>query len=164
MAEVYNMHIAGAIPRIDDYITECVKAQSSGVSHIGENDRARFDSYLVDIDTYRSVNANKKPMDLPETHPKPYTVSDAENPTRVENEFINDFVRFFVLMKGALVSSQSARLGSGLLAFDNTRWVELITNAKTYLTDYVDKVSPVDFPESSPSVISSGPGATGINP
>ena len=159
---VYNHDVAGFYRRVNRFIEELVKAQSSGGSQILDADIARLDSYLQSIVTYRDWVVAQPQLDLPETHPRAYPLDDVPAIPELENESIMDLIRLFVLQRDELVNSQSARLGSGLIGFDDVRLMALVQKGQSFLTNYVKTTTPLDLPESSPSASMTGPGRGGV--
>ena len=162
MPTVYNHDVAGICRRINRFLEELVKSVSSGVQLMNEFDQKRIMSYLQAIATYRDWITAQPQLDLPETHPRTIEIGpDAEVPV-VENEATRDLLNLLQLARDELVNSQSARLPSGLVGFDEGRLTAIVNKANNFLVSYVQKTQPVDMPESSPSYIITGAGKTGI--
>ena len=162
MASVNNHDIVGLYNRINRFLDEIHKSSSSAVSEYNEFDMTRSKSYLEAIDTYHDWVIAQPQLDLPETSPKTYELLAVPSITRVENESINDFVRIFTLTRDSLVNSQSARMPAGLMSYDSVRLRAITSKARNLLQDYVEPITPLDLPESSPQAPSSGAGRTGI--
>ena len=101
-------------------------------------------------------------QDLPETHPRSYSLRENPVPPALENEMMYDIIEMFQLLRDELVNSQSARNASGLISFDSVRFLSHLSRIETYIAEYVEKATPLDMPESSPRVENSGPGRTGV--
>ena len=82
--------------------------------------------------------------------------------TEVENEEVNDLLRILSAARDEMVSSQSARMGSTLIRFDESRIRAVVAKAQAFLSDYIQTQTPLDLPESSPDAPLSGPGKTGV--
>jgi hypothetical protein len=54
------------------------------------------------------------------------------------------------LAREELVNGQSARMASGLIKYDEARVRAVIDKVDSFLTTYIQVVTPLDFPESSP--------------
>lgn len=162
MTSVLNHDIAGLHARVNRFIEEVYKSVSGTTSQFNEFDQARVGTYLDAVDTYREWVIDQPQMDLPETHPTEYVLEADPAITSVENESVNDLIRMFTVLRGELINSQSARNAAGLISFDNTRLVAVIAKARAFMENYVEPVTPLDMPESSPQEPNSGPGKKGI--
>lgn len=158
---VYNHDVVGLTNRINRFIIEVQKSSSSGVSEMSRFDQDRLASYLDSMDAYHAWVIGQPELDLPETNPRSWEYEDFPGIIDVENEEVNDVVRLFILTRDELVSSQSARRGSGFVGFDSLRLTAIIEKARLFLTTYIAEVTPLDLPESSPLEALSGPGSTG---
>lgn len=159
---VNNHDIVGLYNRINDFMLELIKSVSSQGSQMNEFDQARLASYLDAVDSYHAWVVAQPHLDLPETAPTVYLLRVPVETPLVENESVNDLIRMMTAMRGELVSSQSARQAAGLISFDSARLTAIVSKARTFLTDYITPVTPLDLPESSPEIESSGHGRTGI--
>ena len=144
------------------FLVEFIKAVSSETSEMNEFDQGRCASYLNAIDSYHAWVIAQPQLDLPETAPREYELETPPATPAVENESINDIVRMLVVARDELVNSQSARNAAGLNPFDSGRLTAIITKVRAFLTDYIQTVTPLDLPESSPKAASSGPGRLGV--
>jgi len=162
MATVLNHDIAGLHSRVNRFIEEVYKSVSSSSSQFNGFDQERVGTYLDAVDTYREWVIAQPQMDLPETHPTEYELGADPAIESVENESVNDLIRLFTVLRGELINSQSARNAAGLISFDNTRLVAVIAKARAFMESYVEPVTPLDLPESSPAKSTSGKGKTGI--
>jgi hypothetical protein len=162
MAQINNHDIAGLARRMSRFVDEMQKSVSSEVSQTNEFDVTRAKTYLNAIESYQSwVNAQPQ-LDLPETHPLRITVSDGPELIALENESTVDLVYLIHLARVELVNSQSARNGSGLIEFDSLRLTSVIQKAGKLITEYIEQVTPLDLPESSPMQEGAVPGRSGI--
>lgn len=160
--EVRNHDIVGLVNRIQRFLVELTKSVSADVSQFNAFDTGRLKSYLDAIEKYRQWMTAQPQLDLPETAPRGYAIPDFESTSRVENESINDTVRLLKIMRDELVNSQSARQPAGLTAFDDFRLSAILTKLNEFISSYIEEVTPLDLPESSPMQPSSGAGNTGI--
>lgn len=159
---VYNHDIVGFYYRINKFVVELVKSASSNVSQLNAYDRARLGTYLLALRAFHDWVLAQPHLDLPETTPREYKLDEPEPAVSVENDEVDDIVRMLVLARQELTNSQSARLSSGLIPFDATRFAAIITKVENFLVQYVDKATPLDLPESSPVDVISGTGRTGV--
>lgn len=159
---VNNQDVVGLYNRINDFIFEMFKSVSSQTSEMNEFDQARLTTYLDAVDTYHGWVTNQPHLDLPETSPRAYPLRAPDDVPIVENENVNDITRMMVIARDELINSQSARLAAGLNKFDSARLTAMIEKLRRFLSDYVGVATPLDVPESSPGMVSSGAGRTGI--
>jgi len=161
---IFNDDIVGIYRRINRFIEELQKSASSNVADINIYDKIRLQSYLDALSIYLDWIVAQPSLDLPETHPKAIELENVPLVQDVENLMIRDFVRLLERGRDEIINSQSARNATGLISFDQGRLRAVVEKAQKYLETYVDKVTPIDFPESSPASPDSGSGRTGINP
>lgn len=147
---VYNHDIIGFQTRINRFINELIKSQSSNVSQMNSFDQDRLQTYLKNIRAFHAWVTAQPQLDLPETNPTPWALEPNPETPDVENEEINDIVRMFGLARDELINSQSARVSSGLIKFDSTRFIAIVGKVETFLANFVAQVTPIDLPESSP--------------
>ena len=67
----YNTDVYGLVRRINRFIMEVVKSQSSGVSKTSTFDVARMRSYIAAMRAYLTWVTTQPELDLPETCPRP---------------------------------------------------------------------------------------------
>jgi len=158
---VYNHDIVGLWHRFNRFIQEVSLAVSSNLSMTNAFDVARLTSYLDSIDRYHAWVLGQPQLDLPETSPRPYVLTDPQTNTDVESEDMSDMLRMLLLARDELVNSQSSRQGSGLIRPDSLRMTASVAKARAFLVDYIVPTQPLDLPESSPTDLMSGPGRTG---
>ncbi len=161
---VFNDDVAGIYRRTNRFIEELQKSSSANVTDVNEFDQDRIITYLNSLTVYLNWVMSQPLLDLPETHPKTLELEEPPVLLLVENLMIKDLIRLFERGRDEMINSQSARNASGLISFDNVRIRAVIEKAQKYLSDYVQKVIPLDLPESSPMAPDTGAGRTGINP
>lgn len=149
--EVFNDDIAGIYHRINKYIVECQKSASANVAAVNEFDKARMSSYLTTISSYIDWVVAEPALDLPETHPQLVELKPKPEILDIENLMIQDCVRLWERGRDEVTASQSARNPTGLIKFDEARLRAVILKTEKYMSDYIEKVSPIDLPESSPT-------------
>lgn len=160
---VLNHDIVGIWNRINRFIEEMIKAVSSSLSQTSVFDLNRLESYLTAIDVYHNWVISQPQLDLPETHPHPWPLSEPPEVPHLENEELNDALRIMLLTRDELANSQSARMPSGLVNFDTIRLRQNVEKVRRFLADYIRRMPALDLPESSPQAPVSGPGRGGIN-
>lgn len=159
---VNNMDIVGIYNRINDFMYEMQKSVSSQTSEVNEFDQSRLTTYLDAIDTYHAWVIDQPKLDLPETSPRTYPLREAPEYPIVENENVNDIIRMMTISRDEIVNSQSARNAAGLNQFDSARLTAIVAKIRAFLANYVQVATPLDVPESSPGMETSGAGKTGI--
>jgi hypothetical protein len=125
-------------------------------------DQARLAKYLDSVDTYRAWVQAQPELDLPETAPKNYDLPPKCPWTRVESDDINDLLRQLDDTMEELSNSQSARMPCRMISYDEKRITDYIEKMRNFLVNYIQKVQPLDIPESSPRNAVSGPGSGGV--
>jgi len=147
---IYNHDVVGLVRRIDRFRKEIAFAVSSGVSSVRGADLERIKSYLTALEVYESWLQSQPQLDLPESHPTYINVEPSPEMPMPENESFADLLYMLDLMRVELINSQSARLPQGLTKFDSGRFLALRTKMVNFLKDYVEVITPLDLPESSP--------------
>jgi len=150
-AFVFNHDLCGIVTRLNRFITELIRSNSSNVSTTTGADSTRALSYLNSVDKYLDWVMSQPQLDLPQTsHNAPWPVWPVEPVPTIENEDIEDLLRMFLVAHAEMVVCESSRMASGLSKFDETRLRLIVTKARNFLENYVSKVSPIDLPASSP--------------
>ncbi len=149
--EVYNDDVSGIWNRVNNYIIECQESQSANVTAVNEFDFKRNTNYLIAMTSYLKWIEDQPLLDLPKTHPKLLTLEEPPVLQKIENLFLVDCIRLWERARDEVALSQSARNATGLLEFDLVRMRAVIEKHSKYMTDHIQKVNPIDFPESSPS-------------
>jgi hypothetical protein len=158
----YNHDVAGLQRRINRFIYEMIKSVSNAGSLMNEYDKNRLSTYLTAIRAYVGWVVSQPQLDLPETSPRAITLDP--NPTweLMENEAIIDVIRMLEIARDELVNSQASRASSGLNKFDEARILALVTKVEDFLTKYINVITPLDLPESTPMRAMTGAGQTGV--
>lgn len=159
---IYNDDIESLYNRINRVIFELQKSASANVTDINEHDRRRITAFVNYVSTFVDYVEKKKYLDWPETHPIQITLDKSPEIQKVENLLIRDLVKKLVRLRNEIINSQSARNSNGIISHDMDRLKAGIQAIRAFLIEYADKVVPVDMPESSPSVPTSGEGNTGV--
>ena len=159
---VNNHDVVGIWDRLNRFIVEIYKSQSSQVSQFFSADQLRLASYLDAIDGYHAWVVSQPQLDLPETSPRVYVLKAAPAVTDTENDEVDNLIRLFELTRDELINSQSARQGSGFIPFDSVRLTAIVSKAREFLNTFVQQSTPLDLPESSPQTPTMGSGIGGI--
>ena len=162
MSFVYNHDVRGLHSRINRFVTELIHSQSGGLSQVNSFDQARLISYLDAIEAYHQWVTNQPQLDLPETSPRQYPLDANPEVPILENESVRDLIELLTLARDELINSQSARLPAGMLGFDSDRMLAVVDKARAFIVDYVNTVTPLDLPESSPMRTVVDAGKTGV--
>lgn len=159
---VYNHDIRGLANRVNRFIKEMIASISSDVSQMSVFDQERLQSYLDNINGYLAWVVASPQLDLPETSPMQWPLDPAEVVPQLENQAVTDIVTLLGLAREELINSQSARMGSGMIPFDATRFSAVILKAQKFLNDYIKTLTPIDLPASSPMAPMAPAGNKGV--
>ena len=162
MASTLNTDVVGLNERIHRFLVEVMKCASANSSQVKEADKERLKSYLSSLRAYLDHISAEPELDLPETNPKEYVLRDLPPLADIENESLSDCCRLLELCREEIINSQSARLASGIIAFDKVRQEKIIEKAERFIKDYIEVVTPLDLPESSPMDPTTPSGRLGI--
>lgn len=157
-----NHDVLGVYNLTNRFIEEMWKCVSSSASQMNEFDQIRLISYLANLRGYLNWVEAQPHLDLPETSPAEWPLKPIPPITNVENEEVNNILILFSLTRDELINSQSARISSGMIPFDMLRIRAIIDKVEAFLVKYVQPLTPLDLPESSPQAPVSGPGRTGV--
>jgi glycyl-tRNA synthetase beta subunit len=162
VTSVYNHDILGFYNRINKFIEEVMKSQSSNLSEVNDFDKNRLRSYLSAMRFYHDQVQSAPDLDLPETTPRLYDLREKPVVPDMENESCADICRLFEILRDEMINSQSARRGAKLVSFDSARLIQVISKVESFLSNYVDVATPLDLPESAPRATMTGEGRKGI--
>lgn len=157
----YNSDIFSLARRLNRFIEELVKSQSSGVSQTMPFDVTRVKSYLDSIEAFAAWVVAQPLLDLPETGPQKMELPTAPDLPPLENESVYDIVVLLDILRDELTNSQSSRLSSNLIKYDFLRFKDTVQKIRN-LISYIEASEPLDLPESSPRQEMTGAGRTGI--
>jgi hypothetical protein len=158
----YNTDIDGLVRRINRFITEIFLAQSSGLSKTAAFDVTRMSSYTKAIRQYVSWVVSVPLLDLPETGPRPITLGANPVVPAMENESMYDVAILLELARDELINSQSSRMSSNLIKFDQNRLTAILDKVDNFIAGFISTVDPLDLPESSPMTEVTGSGLGGV--
>lgn len=160
--KVYNHDVANLVRRMRRFKEEMIKSVSSGVSELISHDYERLNSYLEAIKFFKAWMIAQPVLDLPESSPEEIELGEMPEALLVDNDDLTLIIKLFELIEFELVNSQSARRSTGLVSHDALRFDSYIEKVELFLTDFVDQTSPLDLPESAPSIAMTGAGRTGV--
>lgn len=158
----YNTDVYGLVRRINRFIEEVIKSQSSGVSKTSVFDVSRMRSYIMAMRAYLAWVTSQPELDLPETGPRPTNLPPSPVIPLIENESLYDVAVLFELARDELANSQSSRMSSNLIGFDAARFTAILDKSEKFIDEYVTAVDPLDLPETSPSKEVTGKGIQGV--
>lgn len=164
-AEVNNLDIAGLLERVSRARYEVLKSGSANIDDIRDADRARIDTYNSEAKSYASYIAGEPQQDYVASYPETYEVNYmvTEEMTVIENLGLRDLDRLYEKVLVEISNSQSARYPSGFKEQDKERFDSYMERIESLLTNHLDKINPLDLPESSPSEKSVTDGFLGVN-
>jgi hypothetical protein len=157
-AKIFNQDIVFIIEHVNRYIDELTHSQSSPVNGMIDADKARLRSYIAALRHARTWVQSQPMLDLPETHPHPFTLEAFPDVPEIENDALAQCVRILEALRTEMLNSQSSRMSSRLQPFDDNRFTMLVDRLESFLNDYIDVAQPLDLPESSPQEDMTAPG------
>jgi len=155
-----NTDIYNLVNRINRIIFEMQHSQSAGVTNTIPSDQRRITKYLSDLRTQVNGTNERGIPDYSKTHPEQIALKDLPE-KEIENDDNKGVIDSLYIMRDELVGSQSSRLGGGLLPFDYDKAVEALNRLDHMFGLFIPAISPVDNPESVPSVPLTGHGMQG---
>lgn len=162
LSQTYNIDINSIANRMCRFVDEIQGFQSANGSEMHPEDLIRLKSYLTGLRTFVNTVQQLERMDYVETNADLEPLRQMPAKIEMENESMNDVN---VLLRRAhleLTHSASARQSSKMNKYDEGRLSRSIVRAETLITDYVEVVTPLDMPNSSPRTSAVGEGKTGI--
>jgi hypothetical protein len=160
--QTYNTDVYGIVRRLNRFIVEVIKSQSSGVSQTISFDVQRARTYIAATRAYVAWVISQPTLDLPETGPTAVDLPVSPVIPLFENESLFDLATLFSLARDEIANSQSSRLSSNLIPFDTLRISAILDKADAFLNNYVTVIDPLDQPETSPMTVITGPGLKGV--
>lgn len=162
VAQTYNHDVAGLHRRINRFIIEMIKSVSNSTSMMNEYDQKRLISYLSAIRAFVGWVVAQPQLDLPETSPRLFTLDPNPAWDLMENESVVDVIRMLEIARDEITHSQSSRASSGINKFDEARVLAVVAKIEEFLKNYIQTITPLDLPESSPMRPMTGPGRVGV--
>jgi hypothetical protein len=147
---VYNHDIMGLIRRLNRFMKEVIESSSAGISGMGVADLDRLKAYQTALMEYKTWVVGQPQLDLPKTHPSAHTIPDPPDQNSIDSEILIDVVTLWSKMRIELLASQSAQLATGLISPDATRFDAIWGKIQAFIADYIEPITPLDVPESSP--------------
>lgn len=156
-----NVEVWWYAARINRYITELQKSQSSNINGAIPFDMARTRSYIAAQVKALETIAALPLVDTPETGPTLLPLPAPPTIIYTENDTINLLVQWLEISRDELTNSASARRPCGIEKFDFDRAMSYL-GRMAQLCDYQGAVDPLDMPESTPREDVTPAGALGI--
>ena len=167
-----NSNMVGLVERIDESLVEMLLSTSASVNVFREADQLRINSYFTAWEKLVAFMASDPELDSPQTSPQKIPVvfksnldaiidEDGESQPIVqdpENKALRDLTRDMRTLMGEMALSNSRRLPNGISDHDNKRFDMHLSKMRAYMTAYVQEVTPLDLPETSPAHAESGHG------
>jgi hypothetical protein len=158
----YNTDVFSLVRRVNRFIVEVTKSQSSGISQTMPYDLTRVLSYTTSIRSFVAWMVAQPLLDLPETGPSEMTLPDSPVIPQMENESAYDICIMFEIMRDELANSQSSRMSTNLIKYDHDRLLAIVQKMENFVTTYINIAEPLDLPESSPMQLVTGKGLQGV--
>lgn len=156
-----NTDVFSLVRRINRFIVEILKSQSSGVSQTMPFDITRVKSYTNSLRAFIGWVVAQPLLDLPETGPQPMDLPAPPVIPALENESAYDLCVLFEILREELSNSQSTRLPTNLIRYDHDRALAIINKIEAFVDTYIGLAEPLDLPESSPMHSMTGKGNLG---
>jgi len=158
----YNIHIAMLVRLIDRAVIEVTKSQSAPGSGVRSADVARIESYCDEMESFVNFSSRLPETDTPKSHPLPIEFDPPVVLPRIENDSMWMLAQMLDTMRIEVGQSASSRQPNGWWKPDLPRVKKYIEDIREFMANHVQKVTPVDNPESSPRELVQGRGAMGV--
>ena len=145
----HNICVWNIDSRISRILQELTRNVSSRVVGFTADDKARIDSYYVELlDFINTSTANI--LDL--HYLVEFKLVDISLiATQVENEAVNSALAYLLGADINLRISQSTRMNDSLLESDKTDLVDAINKSKAVIDSFYTNHNPMDMPQSNPT-------------
>ena len=158
----YNTDVFSLVRRINRFIVEVLKSQSSGISQTMPFDVSRVLSYTASVRSFVAWVVAQPLLDLPETGPSEMALPNSPDIPSLENESAYDICMMFEIMRDEIANSQSSRMSTNLMKYDHDRLMAIVVKIENFVSTYINVAEPLDLPESSPMVAMTGKGIQGV--
>lgn len=159
-----NHDIAGLVRRLDRALVEVTKSQSTAISGTLPFDSVRLKSYIASAKSYRTWMSSEPFIDAPATTPLYIEVPCFGQVLTMDNDSAWDIAQLLDTAILELQSADSGRISNGFpVKEDGTRLDNTLKRIENLITTFMEKVEPMDYPESSPRFASTGQGNTGLS-
>ena len=151
-SQTINVGVWNFLEMVDDAYTNQLEAhQSRNGSRVYDPDVTRLKAYFDDWRAFIEYWSKRKVPDEPYLEPRTYLMPDLEPPdkTRFQNQFWLMHCMRLYDFRESLRRCQSRNDMRGFHADDVRRWEDAMQDLVNYFSDYVDKASPIDSPQST---------------
>ena len=149
--KTYNQDVQVAVRKLDRAIDEMGKSASSRDTDFLEADQVRLKSYLSSFQTFIDYAASQPVPDYAETHTMLFDLPDVPAHDQAENELVQLAMNQLLRVRQELATGQSSRRAAGLHEHDKTRIDDLVKRAQRLITEFIERVNPIDYPASAPA-------------
>lgn len=159
-----NLDIVSIVGQVIKIAIDLHGSQTANVIGLHPADAVRIKSYSVALKDFLKTVQGNPLMDRPETTPN-FEVPLQAFPAlpQIENQPLMDCIHIMHVTYLETVASQSSRWGNKLLTYDYARTLSYIERLDK-LVEHMERVYPLDMPESSPMHPVSQTGYTGLEP
>jgi hypothetical protein len=159
-----NHDVAGLVRRLDRALVEVTKSQSTNISGTLPFDITRLQAIIASARSYRAWMSAEPFLDSPATTPLFIEVPCFGVVVAMDNDSAWDVAQLLDTAILELQSADSGRISNGFpVAKDGERFDAFIMRIEKLLQNFMMKVEPMDYPESSPRASSTGQGNTGLS-
>ena|SRR5579872_2186564 len=158
----YNLDVAGAADRIVRFINELQESASASSDEVTNPDQVRIASYLDAIDSYHAWVLAQPELDITTKIESTYPLDALPALVNVDNESIEDLIRMMQLTWRELTAGRSSAMPAGYNKYDSSRLKANTAKMRDFLQSYIQKVDPVDLPESGPQFPHAPQGNAGV--
>jgi hypothetical protein len=157
----YNLDVHSLSRRLNRFVGELVKSQSSGISQTMPFDLIRVKTFVSALKSYSGHVVADPLLDLPETSPDAITLPTPTAIPSMENDSVWDLCNLLDTARAELENSQSSRLSTNLVKYDYQRLLAVLAKAESLIA-YIEAAEPLDLPESAPRDAMTGQGQLGV--
>jgi len=151
VTEVTSLHICSVLERCDSIIKNVLLLPSASVNAFNPDDDNRIKSYNKELREYVAWVNTQPLLDLPHCHPQEWVLDlvATETSRHIQNRSMRDLARLYASIMKELGESDSARMGSGIVAHDLIRFTKIMDQVDN-LMKFMRDNQPLDKPESMP--------------
>lgn len=162
LPNTFNIDIVGIANRICRFIEEIQSFASGNVGEVYPADMTRLKSYVDGLRTYHNTIQQLDRMDYVETNADLEPLRPLPEKIELENESLNDVNNLLRRQYMELTHSASSRDSSKLNKYDSARFIQSCDRMTALILNYIEVVTPLDMPNSSPRAAAVPEGKTGI--
>ncbi len=159
---IHNMDIVTLYNMSNRTILEIQKSSSESATSFHPQDITRIKSYSEAMKTFKEWVVTQPRQDHPETHPDLIPLESSQEYLKGENDAFNQLQRMVIAARNELIMSASANYTTWIETHDGERFDEYMQKYDSLVEDYIEKIQPIDTPESSPREGSQGGGRRNV--